>query len=75
MEADVLPTIFDSLVQGPTTIDRSLGGLGLGLSIAKGLVELHDGTITAHSEGVGRGSTFVVRLPLAEPDAEAVPQA
>jgi signal transduction histidine kinase len=75
MEADVLPTIFDSLVQGPTTIDRSLGGLGLGLSIAKGLVELHDGTIAAQSDGVGRGSTFVVRLPLAEPDAEAVPQA
>jgi signal transduction histidine kinase len=66
MDADVLPTIFESLVQGPTTIDRSLGGLGLGLSIVKGLVELHDGTITAHSEGVGRGSTFVVRLPLAE---------
>lgn len=65
MEADVLPTIFESLVQGPTTIDRSLGGLGLGLSIVKGLVELHGGTITAHSEGVGKGSTFVVRLPLA----------
>ena len=66
MEADVLPTIFDSLVQGPTTIDRSLGGLGLGLSIAKGLVELHGGTIAAHSEGVGKGSRFVVRLPLAD---------
>lgn len=66
MEAEVLPTIFDSLVQGPTTIDRSLGGLGLGLSIAKGLVELHGGTIAAHSDGVGKGSTFVVRLPLAQ---------
>lgn len=66
MEAEVLPTIFDSLVQGPTTIDRSLGGLGLGLSIAKGLVELHGGSITAHSDGVGKGSRFVVRLPLAE---------
>jgi signal transduction histidine kinase len=66
MEADVLPTIFESLVQGPTTIDRSLGGLGLGLSIVKGLVELHGGTITAHSEGMGKGSTFIVRLPLAD---------
>jgi len=66
MEAEVLPTIFESLVQGPTTIDRSLGGLGLGLSIAKGLVELHGGTIAARSEGVGMGSTFVVRLPLAD---------
>ena len=72
IEAEVLPTIFDSLVQGPTTIDRSLGGLGLGLSIAKGLVELHGGSIAAHSEGVGKGSTFTVRLPLADqPGASA----
>jgi signal transduction histidine kinase len=62
--ADVLPTIFDSLVQGPTTIDRSQGGLGLGLSIAKGLVEMHGGSITAHSDGLGKGSVFTVRLPL-----------
>jgi signal transduction histidine kinase len=62
--ADVLPTIFDSLVQGPTTIDRSQGGLGLGLSIARGLVQMHGGSVTAHSEGLGKGSTFVVRLPL-----------
>ncbi|MFC5479963.1 ATP-binding protein [Massilia suwonensis] len=72
MEADVLPTIFDSLVQGPTTIDRSLGGLGLGLSIAKGLVELHGGTIAAHSEGVGKGSIFTVRLPLADTTQDVV---
>jgi signal transduction histidine kinase len=64
--ADVLPTIFDSLVQGPTTIDRSQGGLGLGLSIARGLVQMHGGSLTAHSEGLGKGSTFVVRLPLCE---------
>jgi signal transduction histidine kinase len=62
--ADVLPTIFDSLVQGPTTIDRSQGGLGLGLSIARGLVQMHGGSVTAHSVGLGEGSTFVVRLPL-----------
>jgi signal transduction histidine kinase len=61
---DVLPTIFDSLVQGPTTIDRSQGGLGLGLSIARGLVHMHGGTITAESDGPGEGSTFTVRLPL-----------
>jgi signal transduction histidine kinase len=65
MEADLVSTVFDSLVQGPTTIDRSSGGLGLGLSIAKGLVELHGGTITAHSDGVGKGSRFTVRVPLA----------
>jgi signal transduction histidine kinase len=64
--ADVLPTIFDSLVQGPTTIDRSQGGLGLGLSIARGLVQMHGGSLTAHSEGLGKGSVFTVRLPLCE---------
>jgi signal transduction histidine kinase len=67
--ADVLPTIFDSLVQGPTTIDRSQGGLGLGLSIARGLVQMHGGSITAHSEGLGKGSVFTVRLPLCEAGA------
>jgi signal transduction histidine kinase len=61
---EVLPTIFESLVQGPTTIDRSQGGLGLGLSIAKGLVQMHDGSIAATSEGQGKGSVFTVRLPL-----------
>lgn len=61
---EVLPTIFESLVQGPTTIDRSQGGLGLGLSIARGLVHMHGGTITAESDGPGEGSTFTVRLPL-----------
>lgn len=64
MAPEVLPTIFDSLVQGPTTIDRSQGGLGLGLSIARGLAEMHGGSITAHSDGLGKGSAFVVRLPL-----------
>jgi signal transduction histidine kinase len=65
IDPEVLPTIFDSLVQGPTTIDRSQGGLGLGLSIAKGLVEMHGGAIAAGSEGLGKGSVFSVRLPLA----------
>ena len=65
MAQAVLPTIFDSLVQGPTTIDRTQGGLGLGLSIAKGLVEMHGGSISARSDGLGMGSVFVVRLPLA----------
>lgn len=64
---DVLPTIFDSLVQGPTTIDRAQGGLGLGLSIARGLVHMHGGTIGAHSDGLGQGSTFTVRLPACAP--------
>lgn len=64
--AEVLPTVFESLVQGPTTIDRSKGGLGLGLSIARGLVQMHGGSIEAHSEGLGKGCVFTVRLPLCE---------
>jgi signal transduction histidine kinase len=64
IEAEVLPTIFDLLVQGPTTLDRSRGGLGLGLSIARELVQMHGGSIAAHSEGLGKGAVFTVRLPL-----------
>lgn len=71
IEPEVMPFIFDALMQGPTTIDRAQGGLGLGLSIAKGLVQLHDGTISAHSQGLGTGSVFRVCLPLAEADAAA----
>ena len=51
-------------------MDRSKGGLGLGLALVKGLAELHNGTVTAHSDGLGSGSTFTVRLPL----HEALPQ-
>lgn len=67
---DMLPRVFDLFVQGERSIDRAEGGLGLGLSIVKHLVELHHGTVIAESEGVGRGSAFTVRLPLAG-EAEA----
>jgi len=66
IEPELLPFIFDSLMQGPTTIDRAQGGLGLGLSIAEGLVHLHDGTISAASDGLGTGSLFRVELPLVD---------
>ena len=62
---DLLPRVFDLFVQGSQPHDRRMGGLGLGLSIAKNLVALHGGTITAHSDGPGRGSEFRIRLPLA----------
>lgn len=62
---DMAPRIFELFVQGPRTIDRSEGGLGLGLAIARSLVELHDGRIDAASGGEGFGSTFTVRLPAA----------
>ena len=61
--ADMLPKIFDLFVQAHHTIDRTRGGLGIGLTLVRRLVELHGGTIHAHSDGDGRGATFTVRLP------------
>jgi len=60
-----LDSIFEMFMQVDRTLDRSQAGLGVGLTLAKRLVELHDGTIEAKSDGPGRGSEFVVRLPLA----------
>jgi signal transduction histidine kinase/CheY-like chemotaxis protein len=60
---ELLPRIFDLFAQGRQSLDRASGGLGLGLAVAKTLVELHGGTISAHSDGVGLGSTFMIRLP------------
>jgi len=62
---ELLPRIFDMFVQERTTPDGG-GGLGLGLGLAKRLVELHQGTISAVSEGAGKGATFEVQLPLAD---------
>jgi len=63
ISAELLPTIFDLFEQGARTLDRSQGGLGIGLTLVKRLVELHGGQVTASSPGVGRGSTFSIRLP------------
>ena len=62
--ADFLPHVFEIFRQSDGSFSRRFGGLGVGLSITKHLVELHGGTITASSDGVGRGATFVVRLPV-----------
>jgi CheY-like chemotaxis protein len=59
----MLPNVFELFVQGHRTIDRSQGGLGIGLTLVKSLIELHGGTIEAKSDGVGKGTEFVVRLP------------
>ena len=61
--AELLPRIFDLFAQGDQGPDRAQGGLGVGLALVHRLVELHSGTVTAHSDGPGTGSTFVVRLP------------
>ncbi|HEY3819820.1 MAG TPA: chemotaxis protein CheB [Polyangiaceae bacterium] len=63
--AEMLETVFDLFVQSGRTLDRSEGGLGVGLTLVRSLVTLHGGTVTATSEGTGKGSTFLVRLPLA----------
>ena len=60
---EMLPKVFDMFVQIERRLDRSQGGLGIGLSLAKNLVQMHGGSISAHSEGPGKGSEFVVRLP------------
>jgi len=65
LSAEILPRIFDIFVQERQTLDRAQGGLGLGLAIVRVLVELHGGTVEAHSDGPSRGSEFVVRLPAA----------
>ena len=66
--AHQLPRIFDMFVQVDTTLERSVGGLGIGLTLVKNLVEMHGGTVEAHSDGSNKGSEFVVRLPvMAEP--------
>ncbi len=61
--AESLPRIFDMFSQVDRSIERSTGGLGIGLALVKGLVEMHSGTVTAESGGPGKGSTFTVRLP------------
>jgi signal transduction histidine kinase/CheY-like chemotaxis protein len=66
IEPQLLPRIFELFVQGERSLDRSEGGLGIGLTLVKRLVEMHGGTVNAESEGSGRGSTFTVRLPALE---------
>jgi PAS domain S-box-containing protein len=64
ISADLLPHIFELFVQGDRTLDRAQGGLGIGLSVVKRLVEMHEGEVSARSSGLGHGSTFEIRLPL-----------
>lgn len=71
---DLLPHVFDVFVQGSITIDRSQGGLGIGLALVRRLVELHGGSVSADSAGAGEGSTFTIRLPRTTAKPASVPQ-
>ena len=73
---DVLPRIFELFVQGRQAIDRAQGGLGIGLTIVRNLVERHGGTVQAASDGPGRGSEFTIRLPRATwaEQSESIPR-
>ncbi|KFI09019.1 GAF domain-containing protein [Massilia sp. BSC265] len=75
MPPELLPNVFDLFTQGARTLARSQGGLGLGLTLVKRLVELHGGEVSAHSDGVGLGSRFTLTLPCvdAAPDAGTAP--
>lgn len=64
IDAQAMPRLFDMFSQVDSAIDRAEGGLGIGLALVKGLVELHGGTVAAYSAGLGHGSEFVVRLPI-----------
>ena len=68
---EMLDRVFDMFAQVDRTLDRSQGGLGIGLALVRQMVELHRGSIAASSEGLERGSTFTLRLPLAEAEVVA----
>jgi PAS domain S-box-containing protein len=71
IDTRALPHIFEPFVQQPQGLDRAEGGLGLGLAIVRGIVQVHDGTVSARSDGPGKGAEIVVRLPAqARPVAE-----
>ncbi len=69
---EMLESIFEPFTQGDFSLHRARGGLGLGLAVVKGLVEQHGGRVAAHSAGLGRGSEFIVRLPLSAESAPAL---
>jgi PAS domain S-box-containing protein len=66
LAADLLPNVFDLFVQGDASLDRTRGGLGIGLTLVRRLVELHGGRVEARSPGLGQGSEFLVYLPTVE---------
>ena len=73
MAPELVPRVFNLFEQGARTIDRAAGGLGLGLAIVKSITTMHGGSVAAKSDGPGRGSEFVVRLPVMPTEQEAEP--
>ena len=73
IERELLPRVFDLFTQSTRALDRAQGGMGIGLTLVRSLVELHDGSVSAESEGIGRGSRFTIKLPISErvPTVEA----
>ncbi len=67
IEQELLPQVFDLFTQSTRSLDRSQGGLGIGLTLVKNLVEMHGGTVQAYSAGIGHGSEFSIRLPIVSP--------
>ncbi len=74
ISADMLPKVFEMFIQGDRSLEKSQGGLGVGLSIVKQLVEMHGGRVEARSEGPGRGSEFIIRLPAVAAPLNQQPQ-
>jgi PAS domain S-box-containing protein len=73
IDPEMLPRVFDMFTQVEQSLERSQGGLGIGLTLVKRLVELHGGTVTAHSEGPGTGAELIVRLPITGNDTDRLP--
>jgi signal transduction histidine kinase/CheY-like chemotaxis protein len=72
--ADRIGTIFELFAQAENAIGRAQGGMGIGLALVRNLLHLHGGSISAQSDGVGKGSEFTVRFPVAEPGQETAPE-
>jgi len=74
ISAELLPKVFDLFIQGDRALDRAEGGLGIGLTVAKRIVEMHGGSVAARSDGMGKGAEFIVRLPLVPQTAPSEPR-
>ena len=74
IDAQMLPHVFDVFLQGDRSLDRSHGGLGIGLTIVRHLVELHGGSVQAKSDGLGKGSEFRIELPRMQTPPALVPR-